>query len=143
MSVVFKLEGLEEAISRIHALGVATKEAVKQQVGESALSIQRGAKQRVPVDTGALRNSITVDFYQLGMTAEIAPHMPYARYVEFGTGRRGAESALELNDAMTQGISYNESIAGTRAHPYMFPAFEEERPRYEEGIRQAIRRTIR
>jgi len=89
------------------------KKKVAKQISESALNIQREAKRRCPVDTGALRNSITVDFYG-DMSAQIGPHMPYAQYVEFGTRKM-------------------------RAQPYLFPAYEEEKPRLMEGIEKAIK----
>src|SRR5690348_3950743 len=63
---------------------------------------------RCPVDTGALVSSIGIDVQrgiqsvQMGgpiqqsmfsVSAQIAPHVDYAAYVEFGTGVRGASSA--------------------------------------------------
>ena len=48
------------------------------------------AKINAPVDTGFLRNSITVDSVT-PMEAIIAPHTDYAEYVEFGTSRMAAQ----------------------------------------------------
>ena len=65
------------------------------------------AKQKVPVDTGNLKNSIThtVD----GDTAYIGTNVEYAVYVEMGTGRQ----------AMYGG---NQTLSGMRARPYLKPA---------------------
>lgn len=63
-------------------------------VKKSAKDIERIAKQFVPVDTGALKNSISAATGAgFGvMHATIAPTMEYAPYVEFGT-RRMAQRA--------------------------------------------------
>lgn len=116
MNVNIKIDGKDEVIQNINKLSAAAKKAVKEQVGKSALNIQKNAKARCPVDTGALRNSITVDFYG-ELSAEIAPHMPYASHVEFGTHK------------MT-------------ARPYMTPAAEEERSKFENAVANAIKGEI-
>lgn len=112
MKIKFEFKGVEKTVANMKKLSPELKRKISQQVAKSALNIQKGAKERCPVDTGALRNSITVDFYGQ-MSAEIAPHMPYAPYVEFGTRKM-------------------------KAQPYLFPAFEEERPKYEAGLKKAI-----
>lgn len=111
-SITIDIKGVKETLGRIDLTNAKLRKAVKEQVGKSALNIQLGAKQRCPVRTGALRNSITVDFYGI-MSAQIGPHMPYAPYVEFGTRKMAAQ-------------------------PFLFPAFEEEKPKFEEGIKKAI-----
>ena len=58
------------------------------------------ARERVPVDTGALRRSLAVRAD--GMSARVTAGTPYAAYVELGTG--GAR--------------------GQMPQPYMRPAFE-------------------
>ena len=112
-SVVIDVRGTKETLAQIDLRNKKVRKAVQEQVGKSALNIQREAKKRCPVDTGALRNSITVDFYG-EMSAQIGPHMPYAPYVEFGTRKMPAK-------------------------PYLFPAFEEERPKFEQGLAEAIK----
>lgn len=112
MKIKIDVKGVEETIAKLSVMNTKARKAVEQQIAESALNIQMGAKKRCPVRTGALRNSITVDFYGK-MSAQIGPHMPYAAYVEYGTKKMAAQ-------------------------PYLFPAFEEERPKLEEGIKKAI-----
>jgi HK97 gp10 family phage protein len=82
--------------------------------------IQQAAQGYCPVDTGALRDSITVDVNEGGstVTATVGPHMPYAEYVEYGTGRRGDPSAP---------YAHVESWAGMTARSYMRPAIDESR----------------
>ena len=83
--------------------------------------IQQAAQRYAPVDTGALRDSITTEVDSSGATVvgKVGPHVPYAEYVEFGTGRRGAGSA----DA-GEG-PYDPNWAGMVPQPYMRPALDE------------------
>lgn len=93
------------------AVGAATRKA--------AFDIQRGAQQAAPVDTGALRSSIGVD-YSTGLdtistrsggsqTVEIGPSVHYGAYVELGTSRHGPQ-------------------------PYLAPAYDRVIPGYEAAI---------
>lgn len=58
-------------------------------VTKAAYDVQAGAQLLVPVDTGATRNSIGVDFDLDGasIAAVVGPTTNYAPYLEFGTAR--------------------------------------------------------
>ena len=66
-------------------------------VRAAAFLCQRTAAQRVPVDTGFLRSSITVGDPNGGslrpnaLAAQVGPEANYGGYVEFGTSRAGAQ----------------------------------------------------
>ena len=66
------------------------KEKIKNAVIKSALNIQRNAKRECPVDTGALRNSISVSF-ESDYGTFVSAEMPYAAYVEYGTKNMEAQ----------------------------------------------------
>ena len=51
---------------------------------KSCLLVEKSAKQKVQVDTGALRRSITSEVE--GNTGIVGSNLLYAPYVEFGTG---------------------------------------------------------
>lgn len=78
---------------------------------DSAMRVEAAAKQRCPVDTGRLRSSIQVASGQGWRT--ISTNVEYAPYVEFGTRRRGAK-------------------------PFLFPAAEAERPKFQAAIQAAL-----
>ncbi len=100
--------------------------AVIASVTAAAKLIQESAQGHCPVDTGALRDSITVDVQETGRTVvgTVAPHMPYASYVEYGTGRRGSPAPYPHTDK-----------PGMIAQPYMRPALDENRPAVLELFR--------
>jgi phage gpG-like protein len=80
-----------------------------------AIQVQRGAKQRCPVDTGRLRASITEALGEdaQGLVARIGTNVEYARHVEFGTVRMRAQPFLRpgLRAAGMQGWS-NQTGSG-------------------------------
>jgi HK97 gp10 family phage protein len=71
-----------------------------QVVRGAAFLCQRVAVQRAPVDTGFLRNSITVGgIYGQTLTpgalaAQVGPEARYGGFVEFGTANQGAQPYL-------------------------------------------------
>lgn len=68
-------------------------------VKKAAFDVEGGAKDRAPVKTGFLKNSIATEFENGGLQATIGPAAEYGIYVELGTKRM-------------------------RARPYLKPAFE-------------------
>jgi HK97 gp10 family phage protein len=75
-------------------------------VRKTALDLEATAKNRAPVDTGALKNSISTDFAGDGpnvMAAEIGPTVHYGAYVEYGTSRMSPQPymgpALDVHSA--------------------------------------------
>lgn len=82
-------------------------------VRKSAYEIQQTAKVLAPVDTGALRSSITVDFVGDGrggsMEAEIGPTVDYGVFQEFGTSKMAPQ-------------------------PYLGPALDRHADGFEQGI---------
>ncbi len=85
-------------------------EVVSAIVRKAAYDVEAHAKSVVPVDTGKLKNSITVEFPNQ-TKAIIAPHTEYAAYVEFGTHRQ-------------------------RAKPYMRPAAEKVVPAFLAAMKR-------
>ena len=90
-----------------------------QVVRKTATDIQADARRFAPVDTGALRGSISSDVRHArgGIEAEIGPTVHYGRWVEQGTSRMAPRAfmgpALDrnspgyvsaLSQAMTEGL---------------------------------------
>ena len=66
---------------------VKTQAAATQVVKKVGYDCVAVMQSEVPVDTGALKNSVNVDFSGSGggMTAEVGPSVEYAGYVAYGT----------------------------------------------------------
>lgn len=82
-------------------------------VRKASFDVEGQAKNRAPVDTGALKNSISTEFEDNGLTGIIAPHVEYATFVEFGTRRMSAQ-------------------------PYMTPAAEAVKPAFVAAMKQML-----
>ena len=73
----------------IDLAGAETKTVVmaSRAIRKAALDIEAHAKVKAPVDTGALRGSISTTIANTGLAAEVGPTVHYGLYLEFGTAR--------------------------------------------------------
>lgn len=120
--------GIEIDVSELRAVGVRLTGAAPR-IGAAASAalrkvahdIEADAKALAPVDTGALRSSISTsvsgDGRNGGMTAEIGPTVEYGIYQEYGTSTQ----------------------PGT---PFMGPAFDRRIPGFTEAIAQITAREV-
>jgi HK97 gp10 family phage protein len=85
-----------------------------QVLRKTALDIEATGKQLAPVDTGALRSSIGVDYTGDGrhgtMSAQVGPTVHYGPHVEYGTSRAAAQpymrpAATQHEQAFVDAIS--------------------------------------
>ena len=109
------MSDFSELIRLAADLGKASAEITRkasQVVRKAAFDIESGAKTRVPVDTGNLKNSIGVTLSATGLSAEVGPTAHYGIYLEYGTRR----------------------ISPPR--PYMGPATAAVEPSFVEAIEQ-------
>lgn len=105
-------------VSELTQLGNAfTKSAsqarskAKLVVAKSASDIQASGREKAAVDTGAMQNSIGIDYFVNGLAAEIGPSVYYGIYVEFGTAFQAPQ-------------------------PFMRPAFQQHVPQFEDALIQ-------
>lgn len=113
-----EVQGLEKAIRDIGLLRMVAKENIKQLVRETTLAVESQAQALAPVDTGNLKNSMNHSFNESGnlLQGEVSNSADYAAHVEFGTVKMEAQ-------------------------PYLFPAWESERPKYVEALKKELRKT--
>lgn len=119
-------------VSRLLDLFVQVK--VYSAVGKAQQAVLEEAKALCPVDTGDLRASITyaepVDNGKQ-IRGEVSANMPYAAYVEFGTGHRGASSPG------AGPFPYTMTWPGMAAQPYMRPALDNSRDKVLSEFKEA------
>lgn len=156
MKITFKAN-FDKAIAQI---GQATQEkisAVRDVTNDSAINIQAGAKRRCPVNTGNLRANIVIEPASWGdLSLKIGTNIFYAPYVEWGTGKfathpdiagrsspwafpvpKEGRKVYNWKTIMVDGEAYYVT-EGAKPHPFLFPAFEEEKPRYLAEVRRAL-----
>lgn len=136
------LSAIYKAIGQIGEYEVEKLKRVKDVVNETALNVQNGAKKRSPVDTGNLRSRIVIEPVTPNeMVLRVGTYVKYAAAVEFGTRphviRPKTKKALFWKGAAHPVKSVNHP--GTRAQPFLFPAWEEERPKFIKAIGEALK----
>lgn len=122
-SEVFDLaDDLRDAADRVPVLA-------RRVVGKVGHDMEATAQYLVPVDTGNLKNSISIDFTQGGLGFELGPTAYYGGYVEEGT-----DGPYPIENAFGWGITVEHP--GNDPEPYLGPAFDQHLPRLEVALGQ-------
>jgi HK97 gp10 family phage protein len=163
LAISVKVHGVRETIANFKRLSAELRRELQKTVARSAMSVQRGARRRCPVDTGRLRASIRPVYYRDGLSAEVGTEVSYAAFMEFGTGSLGASTNEQpLPSGYQHGGPFKPpaqalvewarrhkvspwavslgifQAGGVAARPFLFPAWEEERPRFIEAVKRQV-----
>jgi len=122
MTIKAEIKGLRETQKEMERVvrelrGGKFLEAMRK----ATLIVQAAAKRKAPVDTGRLRASITPEVRATpgsGMRGVVGSIVKYAPYQELGTKRMAA-------------------------HPYLYPAFEENKDRIVKIIGSAVAEIVK
>lgn len=114
MSVSFKVKGVDRLVRKLAIKSKQARIATDRQLELSSKRIERMAKVKAPVDTGALKNSI-FSAKAGNLTYKVTAPQHYAIYVEKGTRKM-------------------------RAQPYLKPALDAERPKLISNLRKLYER---
>jgi HK97 gp10 family phage protein len=109
--------GVNAAVAKFLALVGATEKAVDAAEDRGGQAVLAGAEARVPVDTGALRDSLHTEEDPSGGTL-VGTDIPYAVFVEYGT-------------------------SDTPAQPFLRPALDAEQAEIAAGMALALNAAIR
>ena len=115
--------GFERAIDKFDK-HVTNK--VKRVVAETAEMVVSQMKALAPIDTGALKDSISVTYVNRGLTAYIVVGSSYGIYIEYGTGIYSQKG----NGRKTPWSYYSPELKqwvttqGMHAQPFFHPAME-------------------
>jgi len=116
------------------------KDDVRKVVKNSAFNIERNAKSSASVKTGHLRRSISTKMGDMEATIHTS-NLKYAPMVEFGTRphiiRAKNKKALYWKGATHPVKQVNHP--GSKAKPYLIPAFEKEKDQFLEKLKEVIR----
>lgn len=114
MSVSFKVKGVDRLVRQLAIKSKQARIATDRQLDLSSKRIERMAKVKALVDTGALKNSI-FSAKAGNLTYKVTAPQHYAIYVEKGTRKM-------------------------RAQPYLKPALDAERPKLISNLRKLYER---
>lgn len=139
--------GVREVQEKIAWLRKAAPQSTRNGVNEFAINVQAAAKQNITkapaVDTGRLRASIKIETYSDGFAKRVGSDVKYAGAVE--NGSRPHFPPIQpikewcrrhgLPESAAYAIALKISRKGTAAKPFLVPAYEQERPKFEKLIR--------
>ena len=136
MAIGVNLTGIDSLKNTIQKLDEKLTKEVSNEINASSLKIQSDAKKLAPVDMGYLRNSIVLDGELGSLTYNVEARMPYAAYVEFGTGGKvSIPSGYEEYAALFKGT---RKVEGMRSQPYLIPSFEMEKPKLIKRLNEML-----
>ena len=116
---------------------------VRQTVKNSAFNIQKNAKSNLTknksVDTGHLRRGVSTDIRGLGATIHTS-NIKYAPGVEYGT-KAHIIKAKNKKVLYWKGAKHpvkKVNHPGSKAKPYLIPAFNQEKDQFLEKLKEVI-----
>lgn len=122
------------------AIGAISK-AVANELDDTAHKVERQAKELVPIDTGALRSSISTSGG--GLDYSITASTPYAKYIEDGTSPHVITGNPYLRwDGQINGPVKSVNHPGNRAYKYMETACDTQTQGLDDRIAEAIGRVL-
>jgi HK97 gp10 family phage protein len=138
-----QVKGLDEAIKALAKYGEEVKIDTAKAMNTSMIAVESNAKRGAPVDTGRLRASIvTTKAKKEDLVARTVVGANYGPYIEFGTGAY-ARDYLASQDAEMQRYAmqfYVNGLGKLPAQPFLFPAWESERPKFEKAVKELLQR---
>lgn len=125
--ITVRIEGLDDLRKKLN--GSRADVPVGRFLDRGAFIIQGKGREKAPVDSGRLRNSIGVESPTL-RSRRIGPSVDYGEWVETGTRPHwpppGALATWAARHGMDEyAVRRKIGLSGTKAQPYMQPAADE------------------
>jgi HK97 gp10 family phage protein len=115
------------------------RQKVIEQLNKSALTIVADAKKAAPVDSGRLRGSLAIlARYNDGLTLDVGTNVFYSKFVEYGTGKYNPQGRSTPWTYYSPQLKRYVTTEGMKAQPFLFPAFERERPRLIAELKRIL-----
>lgn len=137
--VNIRIKGVEETLRRIKDTTNQIKKEIDFAMGVNVESMATNAKQLAPVDTGRLRNSISVkkeNTFDYSLIAQTN----YAAYVEFGTGNLFIQLPEQYwNDLAEQFKARpRKRLVNLKPRPFLRPSVNRFYPILIEDIKEIL-----
>lgn len=137
--VTIKIKGVEETLKRIKETADDMKKEIDFAMAINVESMATNAKQLAPVDTGRLRNSISVK-KEKEFNYTIVAQTNYAAYVEFGTGNLFVQLPEQYwNDLAEQFKARpRKRLVNLKPRPFLRPSVNRFYPILIEDIKEIL-----
>jgi HK97 gp10 family phage protein len=142
LSIEFNKQSLNAFYKYLKDLEGQVADYVRAEIEDSMLSIETDAASDVPVDTGALKNSIQstpIKATKNQITGGVEVGAEYSPYVEFGTGSR-VKVPSELSDFAAQYKGAGIKEVNLPARPFFYPAVWKQRQELPKNIERTLKK---
>ena len=136
-NVEFKID-LKPVCDELIETRKQTLKGFREAVGDTADDMKRDILRNIPYKTGALKNSIEINYNKQGQEVVIQATAKHAPYVEYGTRahtiRPRNKKVLAFNGASGMCFAKKVNHPGTKARPFMETAFNKNAPKFIERL---------
>ncbi len=147
-AISWRVEGQLQLEVKLKKLTGIPRGVMVMVVAKYAVKIQGAARRLVKVDQGFTRSSVLTEFMNKGLTAGIGTGQATGRYLEDGTrphwAPKGALLGWVRRHGMPDSAEYlvRRAIArrGTRARPWLRPAWDQWAPGYVQEAREEMQK---
>lgn len=120
----------DEIAAKINGLfkpGGEGYDALSAALEKACIGVEGAAKKRCPARTGTLRNSISHDVQMEEFTGFVGTNVPYAPYVEIGTGIYSSQGDGRQTPWIYVDPATGKKVftRGSHPHPFLKPARDE------------------
>lgn len=130
-----QVQGADALIKGLKKLSIAAKSIIEEEIEVGVQDIRTDAVLAAPVDTGRLRSSINAE--SKGLEGKVSTNVPYAGYMEFGTGGE-VDVQPGWEDIAEQYRGKGERTVNIAPRPFMRPALENNAPKIIGNINKRI-----
>ena len=142
------ISGLNQLLTKLDQVEQAADKGAKIGLKKAAFLIEREAKLTAPTDTGRYKSSISTSFENNNFTAHIGPHVYYASYLEFGTGKwnlkgpfRTTGWAYNVKDKRSKYFGYHWT-EGMKPKRVMEKAYSNKKEEAKKIVKEEIKKSI-
>ena len=140
LSIEFNKQSLNAFYKYLKNLEDQVADYVRAEIEDSILAIETDAASDVPVDTGALKNSIQstpIKVSKNEITGGVEVGAEYSPFVEFGTGTR-VKVPSELSNFAAQYKGSGIKEVNLPARPFFYPAVFKQRQELPKKIERTL-----
>jgi len=139
MAMTVKVEGVDKLMKQLMKYNDSVAKETVNTINRGMLEVANEAKRRAPVDFGRLRSSISLTKATASdPTGVTYVNVNYGPFVEFGTKSK-VEIPQGLEEYASQfKTSTDGATGGVPARPFLFPAFEQERPKIIQNLENLL-----
>jgi HK97 gp10 family phage protein len=133
------INDLQRILGAFRTYDEQTQERLRSTVQSSTSAIMLGAKRRARVKTGSLVRNITMTYDGAKNAGVVRAKSPHAHLVEYGARAALVRPVKKKALAIGENVVASAKVPARAAHPYMRPAFEDEKPNLLRATQAAVK----